>query len=36
LNALLDIGMRPYQYTYEMIVETPDDVVESVRRALLL
>jgi hypothetical protein len=36
LNALLDIGMRPYQYTYEMIVETPDHVVENVRRALLL
>jgi hypothetical protein len=35
LNALLDAGLRPYQFTYEMIVEAPDCVVDDVRRALL-
>ena len=35
MNALLDQGMRPYQFTYEHVVEAPDDVVATTRSALL-
>ena len=35
MNALLDQGMRPYQFTYEHVVEAPDDVVAATRSALL-
>jgi hypothetical protein len=34
LNALLDSGVRPYQFTYATIVESPTAVVTSVRQAL--
>ncbi len=34
MNALLDRGFRPYQFTYESIVEQPARVVVDVRRAL--
>lgn len=34
LNALLDRGLRPYQFTYEAIVHRPQDVVAQLRTAL--
>lgn len=33
-NALLDAGFRPYQFTYEMLVNNPAGVIDDVRRAL--
>ncbi len=35
LNAILDLGLRPYQFTYAQIVEEPDRVMADVRRALM-
>jgi hypothetical protein len=34
LNAMLSAGLRPYQFTYEQIVESPAQVVRDVRVAL--
>lgn len=34
LNALLHDGFRPFQFTYAQVVETPDQVISEVRRAL--
>jgi hypothetical protein len=34
LNAMLSAGLRPYQFTYEQIVESPTEVVRDVRAAL--
>ena len=34
LNALLDRGVRPYQFTYSQVVEAPVEVIDGVRRAL--
>lgn len=33
-NALLSGGLRPYQFAYEQIVETPDEVMAITRAAL--
>lgn len=34
LNALLDQGLRPYQFTYDQVTGAPDEVVEQLRAAL--
>lgn len=34
LNAMLSAGLRPYQFTYEQIVESPTQVMHDVRVAL--
>lgn len=34
LNALVGDGFRPYQFTYELIVDQPDHVTDTVRTAL--
>jgi very-short-patch-repair endonuclease len=34
MNALLTDGYRPYQFTYEQVVDQPDSVVAEVRAAL--
>ncbi len=34
LNEMISSGLRPYQFVYEQIVESPDQVALEVRRAL--
>ncbi len=34
LNALLTDGFRPYQFTYDQVVQRPGEVLETVQRAL--
>lgn len=34
VNALLAAGLEPYQFTYESIVDQPEDAIETVRSAL--
>jgi hypothetical protein len=34
MNSLITEGMRPYQFSYEHVVDTPVEVVEQTRRAL--
>lgn len=36
LNALLDAGLRPYQFTYDQVVGDGDSVVTQLRAALRL
>ena len=36
LNALIDAGFRPYQFTYEAVTERPATVLADLRRALRL
>jgi very-short-patch-repair endonuclease len=34
MNALVTDGLRPYQFSYEQVVDAGADVVEQTRRAL--
>jgi len=34
MNALVAAGLRPYQFSYEQIVDTPSEVVAQTRGAL--
>jgi very-short-patch-repair endonuclease len=34
MNALVAIGLRPYQFTYEQVVDAPSEVVAQTRTAL--
>ena len=36
MNALLAEGLRPYQFTYEQVVHSPEDVLREARRALAI
>jgi very-short-patch-repair endonuclease len=36
MNSLVAQGLMPYQFTYDQVIDSPDDVIDQVSAALAL